>query len=50
MLLLHREPMVVGDPGDETTLDHVINMYGVVPNRTIGEVMDIRGFLCYEYI
>ncbi|KAF2270326.1 Di-copper centre-containing protein [Lojkania enalia] len=40
-----------GDPGNETTLGHVLTMYGVVPNRTIAEVMDIRcGLLCYEYI
>lgn len=40
-----------GDPGTETTLGHVLNMYGNGPNVTIGEVMDIQGdYLCYEYI
>ena len=40
-----------GDPGSETTLDHVLNMFGVYRNATIGEVMDIGGgLLCYEYV
>jgi tyrosinase len=40
-----------GDPGNVTTLSHVLNLYGNGPNRTIGEVMDIRkGVLCYEYV
>ncbi|SPO07087.1 uncharacterized protein DNG_09781 [Cephalotrichum gorgonifer] len=40
-----------GDPGDETTLDHILNMFGIIPNATIGEVMDIAGgLLCYEYV
>ncbi|CAM1502368.1 Fc.00g043520.m01.CDS01 [Cosmosporella sp. VM-42] len=45
------EPRVEGDPGDETTLNHIINMCGVVENMKIADVMDIRGeALCYEYI
>ena len=36
--------------GNVTTLSHVINMWGVVPNATIAEVMDIGGMLCYEYV
>lgn len=40
-----------GDPGNVTTLDHVLNMFGVIPNTTIREVMDTRkGMLCYEYV
>jgi tyrosinase len=40
-----------GDPGNVTTLGHVINMFGIIPNETIGDVMDIGNeFLCYEYI
>jgi hypothetical protein len=40
-----------GDPGNETTLNHVLDVKGVIPNRTIAEMMDIRKMpLCYEYI
>lgn len=40
-----------GDPGNVTTLGHILNMAGVIPNRTIVEVMDIRNqLLCYEYV
>jgi tyrosinase len=41
-----------GDPGNSTTLGHVLNMMNIVGNRTIGEVMDTRaeGGLCYEYV
>ncbi|KAF2866050.1 hypothetical protein BDV95DRAFT_210831 [Massariosphaeria phaeospora] len=40
-----------GDPGNTTTLNHVLNMYGNGPNRTIADVMDIgNDILCYEYI
>lgn len=40
-----------GDPGNVTTLNHVLDMMGIVPNATIGEVMDISGgLLCYEYV
>lgn len=41
----------VGDPGNTTTLSHVLNMFGVIPNATIADVMDIGGpLLCFEYI
>ena len=41
----------LGDPGIVTTLDHVLDMLGIIPNATIGEVMDIAGgLLCYEYV
>jgi len=42
----------VGDGGGNvTTLSHVLNMFGVIPNATIRDVMDIRGgLLCYEYL
>jgi tyrosinase len=40
-----------GDPANVTTLSHVLNMYGVIANATIADVMDIRGpLLCYEYV
>lgn len=45
------EQIPEGDPGDETTLEHVLNMFGVIPDATIGEIMDIGGdLLCYEYV
>ena len=45
------EQIPAGDPAEETTLDHILNMYGVIPNATIGDIMDIGGgFLCYEYV
>ena len=40
-----------GDPGNTTTLHHVLNMMGIIPNATVGDVMDIQGgLLCYEYV
>ena len=37
--------------GNVTTLGHVLNMFGIVGNATIGEVMDIGApRLCYEYV
>ncbi|KAL1836325.1 hypothetical protein VTJ49DRAFT_5309 [Mycothermus thermophilus] len=40
-----------GDPGNVTTLTHILKMYGVVPDATIADVMDVRGsLLCYEYV
>ncbi|KAK0623963.1 hypothetical protein B0T14DRAFT_428085 [Immersiella caudata] len=40
-----------GNPGNVTTLTHILNMLGVIPNATIGDVMDIGGpLLCYEYV
>ncbi|KAK4226567.1 hypothetical protein QBC38DRAFT_480102 [Podospora fimiseda] len=43
-------PVVVGDPGNTTTLNQVLQMYGIIPNSTIADVMDIQGgTLCYEY-
>jgi len=48
----NRQPTgAAGDPGRETTLGHILDMYGNVPNRTIGEVLNpAKGFLCYEYV
>ncbi|KAK3344535.1 hypothetical protein B0T25DRAFT_616283 [Lasiosphaeria hispida] len=44
-------PRPEGDPGNATTLAHVLNMFGVVPNAIIRDVMDIAGpLLCYEYV
>jgi len=46
---LPRHPQVYGDPADQVTLSHVIEMYGVIPNMTVGDVMNTRGKLCYQY-
>ncbi|KAK4173962.1 putative tyrosinase [Triangularia setosa] len=45
------EPVVEGDGGgNETTLGHVLHMHGLIPDATIGDVMDTRGdLLCFEY-
>jgi len=46
----YRAPQVLGDPGNTTTLSHLIQMYGIVPNQTVGDVMNTQGtLLCYEY-
>ncbi|KAK5653963.1 hypothetical protein OQA88_7639 [Cercophora sp. LCS_1] len=42
-------PKVYGDPGNTTTLNHLLYLYGLAPNHTIADVMDTKGFLCYEY-
>ncbi|KAK4444129.1 hypothetical protein QBC34DRAFT_309592 [Podospora aff. communis PSN243] len=42
-------PLVVGDPGNTTTLSHLLYLYGIIENRTIAEVMDTKGALCYVY-
>jgi len=48
--IVYSEPMVIGDPGNTTTLNHLIQMYGIIPNSTIAEVMNIQGgVLCYDY-
>ncbi|KAI6347939.1 hypothetical protein MCOR25_010865 [Pyricularia grisea] len=40
-----------GDPGNETTLGHIIQTFGKLPNVTIADVLDIQGnYLCYEYV
>ena len=40
-----------GDPGNETTLEHILTTLGVIPDATINDVMDTRGgYLCYEYV
>lgn len=40
-----------GDPGNVTTLGHVLTMFGMLPNVTITDVMDTQGgLLCYEYL
>jgi len=42
---------VPGDPGNVTTLNHVLDLKNVIPNRIIAEVMDIRAKpLCYTYV
>ncbi|KAK0732119.1 hypothetical protein B0H67DRAFT_631880 [Lasiosphaeris hirsuta] len=44
------KPAIYGDPGDVTTLNHLLYLYGMVENRTVSEVMDTSGFLCYQYV
>jgi tyrosinase len=40
-----------GDGGPTTTLNHIMSSLGIIPNVTIGDVMDIKGgYLCYEYV
>lgn len=40
-----------GDEGNVTTLHHNLWMVGLIPNATIGEVMDLRGeLICAEYV
>ncbi|PGH31737.1 hypothetical protein GX50_05460 [[Emmonsia] crescens] len=40
-----------GDPGNITTLNHVIFMFGNMENKIIADVMNIQGdFLCYAYV
>ncbi|ORY61246.1 uncharacterized protein BCR38DRAFT_30466 [Pseudomassariella vexata] len=45
------QSLYFGDNGTETTLNHNMDMIEMLPNRTIRDVMDIKGdFLCYEYL
>ena len=40
-----------GDPGNVTTLTHVLSVNGMVPNVTVADIMDTQGgLLCYEYV
>lgn len=40
-----------GDYGNTTTLNHILWMAGIVPNATVGEVMDLQGErICAEYV
>lgn len=40
-----------GDPGNVTTLNHVLWGLELIPNATVSNVMDIRGeYLCFEYV
>lgn len=40
-----------GDPANVTTLNHNLWMLGLIPNTTVGEVMDLGGdLICAEYI
>ena len=35
----------------DATLDDELNMFGIIPNATVRDVMDIRGGrLCYDYV
>lgn len=40
-----------GDPGNVTTLTHILSMYEMIENVTIADVMDIGGDVtCAEYV
>ncbi|KAL4940282.1 hypothetical protein BDV06DRAFT_224224 [Aspergillus oleicola] len=40
-----------GDPGNETTLGHVLSMNGLVPDVTVADVMRLEGeVICAEYL
>ncbi|KAI0412994.1 amino acid transporter [Xylaria grammica] len=40
-----------GDGGNTTTLNHVLYMFDLAPNVTVGDIMDIRGpVICSEYV
>jgi hypothetical protein len=44
------EPIITGDPGNTTTLNHKLQMLGLTADRKIREVMNTQqGFLCYRY-
>jgi hypothetical protein len=39
-----------GDPGSETTLNHVLTSIGLIDDVVVGDVMDTKeDYLCYEY-
>jgi tyrosinase len=47
----YKAPSYTGDPGNVTTLNHVLSSLGLWPNTRVHDVMDIRGpYLCYEYV
>lgn len=40
-----------GDPANVTTMNHVLSLVDLLPNVTVGDVMDLRGdVICAEYI
>ncbi|KAJ0329305.1 hypothetical protein COL922a_012918 [Colletotrichum nupharicola] len=40
-----------GDPANVTTLTHVLSLYEMLPNVTVGDVMDIGAdVICAEYV
>ncbi|KAF4843502.1 Tyrosinase ustQ [Colletotrichum siamense] len=40
-----------GDPANVTTLTHVLSLFEMLPNVTVGDVMDIGGdVICAEYV
>lgn len=39
-----------GDPGNTVTLKHIMTSLGIIPDATVGDVMDPSGeYLCYTY-
>jgi tyrosinase len=50
-LKLRAETFDYGDPGNETTLSHILGMVDIFPDAIIAEVMDLRGdLICAEYL
>ncbi|KAK7228090.1 hypothetical protein V2G26_000260 [Clonostachys chloroleuca] len=50
-LKLRADTFDYGDPGNETTLSHILGMVNIVPDAIIAEVMDLRGdLICAEYL
>jgi len=43
------EPLIIGNPSNVTTLNHLLYLYGLVESKTIGEVVDTSNALCYGY-
>jgi len=43
-------PKSIGDPGIMTTLSHQLTSYGLLPNKTIADIMATKNkYLCYTY-
>lgn len=41
----------MGDAYNTTTLNHNLDMVGIIPNATIADVMDLGGdLICAEYV
>ncbi|KAL2072897.1 hypothetical protein VTL71DRAFT_12240 [Oculimacula yallundae] len=48
MLALTPDP-AAGDKGVNTTLSHILSSFGIIPDTTVKEIMDIQGgYLCYD--
>lgn len=50
MLAVMPDPQA-GDGGPTVTLGHVLTSFGVLPDVTVGDIMDTKGaLLCYVYV